>query len=39
MYVTGLGQIDIMNVKNNARKVIFNVLYVNKGVEKSNSEM
>lgn len=39
MYVTGLGQIDIMNVKNNARKVIFNVLYVNKGVEKANSEM
>jgi outer membrane protein OmpA-like peptidoglycan-associated protein len=28
MYSTGLGQIDIMKVKNNARKVIFNVLYV-----------
>jgi hypothetical protein len=30
MYITGLGQIDIMKVKNNARKVIFNVLYVDK---------
>ncbi|WP_159818895.1 OmpA family protein [Colwellia sp. 20A7] len=38
MYVTGLGQIDIMNVKNNARKVLFNVLYVSSG-EKTNKKM
>ncbi|MBU2926386.1 OmpA family protein [Colwellia sp. 1_MG-2023] len=38
MYVTGLGQIDIMKVKNNARKVIFNVLYVSND-EKTNNEM
>lgn len=30
MYIMGLGQIDIAKVKNKARKVIFNVLYVKK---------
>lgn len=39
MYITGLGQIDIMNVKNNARKVLFNVLYVSKDEKKSNNEL
>jgi outer membrane protein OmpA-like peptidoglycan-associated protein len=29
MYVVGLGQIDINTVKNTARKVIFNVIYIN----------
>jgi outer membrane protein OmpA-like peptidoglycan-associated protein len=29
MYVIGLGQIDINAVKNTARKVIFNVIYIN----------
>lgn len=29
MYIAGLGQIDIVQVQNNARKVMFNVLYVN----------
>ena len=34
IYVTGLGQIDIKEVQNNARKVMFNVLYVdNKGTK------
>lgn len=28
MYITGLGQIDIVKVKNQARKVIFNILVV-----------
>ncbi len=39
MYITGLGQIDIMNVKNNARKVLFNVLYVSKDEKKSNNDL
>ena len=30
MYITGLGQIEIVKVQNKARKVIFNVLFVNK---------
>lgn len=30
MYITGLGQIEMKNVQNKARKVMFNVLYVNK---------
>jgi outer membrane protein OmpA-like peptidoglycan-associated protein len=30
MYVVGIGQVDIKTVKNTARKVLFNMIYINK---------
>ena len=33
MYVTGLGQIDITDIKNTSRKVMFNVLFVSESNE------
>jgi len=39
MYVTGLGEIEIIDISNTSRKVMFNVLFVDKAISAAKKEI